>query len=137
MLDAPLYYGWTKRADGGEVTRVIDIENEVKPLVEKCMAIGAKFVLVKCGVKGMYWGNADKSGFEKSYKPEKVLCTTGAGDTSIAAFLAAMLEGAEYEECVKLAAAQGACCVESYDAIGGLRQLSELKEKIGKGWPKA
>ena len=79
---------------------------------------------------------ANKEGFEKSFKPEAVISGTGAGDTSIAAFLVSMLDGEKFENSVKLAAATGACCVAAYDALGGLKSLSELKAKIASGWEK-
>ena len=37
---------------------------------------------------------------------------------------------------MRLAAAQGACCVEAYDALGGLRTMEELEKRIGGGWEK-
>ena len=79
---------------------------------------------------------ADQSIFESSYVPEKILSGTGAGDTSIAAFLTAMLQGEDPQMCLHLAAATGACCVAAYDALSGLKPLDELKEKIKKGWAK-
>lgn len=156
MLDRELYDTWQERAAGGDITSVIDIEKEVAPLAEKTLALGAKAVLIKCGAPGMYWKTAgtealykigtrielnvsewaDKGGFEKSFKPRQVLSGTGAGDTSIAAFLTTMLEGCTPEECVQLASATGACCVEAYDALGGLVPLNELRKKIANGWKK-
>ena len=59
---------------------------------------------------------------------------TGAGDTCIAAFLKKMADGEELEECLRMAAAAGACCVASYDAIGGLRTMEEMERKINNGW---
>ena len=121
-----------------------------------CMDMGCRVLLLKCGALGMYYrtGNeellselperpdldtkawADKEGFERSYKPEIVLSGTGAGDTSIAAFLAAMLEGDEPLECIRLATATGASCVSAYDALSGLKPLNELRAKISSGWEK-
>ena len=79
---------------------------------------------------------ADREIFEKSYIPERVLSGTGAGDTSIAAFLTAMLEGYEPENCLHIAAAAGASCVAEYDALSGLKTLEELERKIQQGWKK-
>ena len=79
---------------------------------------------------------ADIALFEKSYQPERVLFATGAGDTSIAAFLTSMLSGKTPERCVQLAAATGACCVAAYDALSGLKSLEELEWKIDDGWEK-
>ena len=79
---------------------------------------------------------ADKEGFEKSYVPERILSGTGAGDTSIAAFLTAMLEGYPLEKTLQLSAAPGASCVAAYDALSGLQTFEELEQKINAGWNK-
>ena len=44
--------------------------------------------------------------------------------------------GHKPEDCVKYAAATGACCVEAYDALGGLKSFEELDKKIEAGWQK-
>lgn len=156
MLDRRRFTEWQKRADGKDVTEVIDWENDVRPLANICMQYGAKVLLLKCGASGMYYRTAGedtikelekitglrtadwagREGFEKSYVPEKVLSGTGAGDTSIAAFLTAMSEGDSLTDCMHLAAAAGASCVEAYDALSGLKPLEELRKKIAAGWRK-
>lgn len=88
----------------------------------------------RTGIDVMQWAN--RQGFEHAYVPEKVLSGTGAGDTSIAAFLTAMLEGDSPENCMHLAAAAGASCVAAYDALSGIRPLAELRAKIASGWKK-
>lgn len=156
MLDRERYEEWIKRADGADITGILSIENDVKPLADELLQMGAKVLLIKCGAPGLYYRTADaavlsqvgakceldtqawsdKEGFEKSYQPSKVLSGTGAGDTSIAAFLTAMLMNYSIEHCMQLAAATGASCVESYDALGGLKTFAELEAKIEKGWAK-
>ena len=79
---------------------------------------------------------AEKEGFEASYVPDRILSGTGAGDTSIAAFLACVLNGETLETAMQLATATGACCVTAYDALSGLKPLDELKAKIRTGWKK-
>lgn len=157
MLDRERYEAWLRRADGKDITSILSIDKDVKPLADKLMDMGAKVVLIKCGAPGMYYRTGDKDrlsgigsnlhmdleswidkeGFEESYKPEKVVSGTGAGDTSIAAFLTAILNGGyTFEKCLQLAAATGACCVSSYDALSGLKPFAELEEKINNGWEK-
>ena len=63
-----------------------------------------------------FTGWNDISYFEDSYVPDCILSGTGAGDTSIAAFIKAMLDGCGPLECIRLAAATGASCVTAYDA---------------------
>ena len=157
MLEPDRFEEWQNRARGKDIIEVIDIEQDVKPLARKCMEYGAKVLVIKCGVSGMYYCTANnihlfgkignkveldismwegKEGFEKSYVPDKVLSGTGAGDTSIAAFLTAMLQGDSLEDCMHLAAATGASCVATYDALSGLVPLDELRKKIAAGWEK-
>lgn len=156
MLDKERFYEWKKRAAGKDVTQIIDIEKDVKPLAEQCMRYGPKVLLIKCGAQGLYYQTtnyilfkdiaeklefnvelwADKQGFEKSYVPDRILSGTGAGDTSIAAFLKAVMDGYSLEKSVQLAAATGASCVETYDALGGLKSFEELEAKIEAGWKK-
>lgn len=79
---------------------------------------------------------AGREGFEKSFKPAKVLSGTGAGDTTIAAFLTSVLCGYGLHKSIQLAAAEGASCVEDYGALGGIKPLEILEEKINRGWEK-
>lgn len=155
FLDRERYNEWLKRAAGKDMCMVIR-EEDIKPLADTLMSWGAKVVLLKCGAPGLYYRTADeetlapleqslgldakdwanREGFEKSFKPSVVRSGTGAGDTTIAAFLTAMLEGEDFATTVALAAAEGACCVEDYGALGGIKTLPELKEKIAAGWEK-
>lgn len=156
MLDKERFQEWQERAAGRDVTEILDIEKDVKPLADECMEMGIKVLLLKCGVPGMYFRSASKEVlsqitdrleldvdawagkeyFEKSYVPEKVLSGTGAGDTSIAAFLTAMTDGYTPEDALHLAAGTGASCVAAYDALSGLKSFEELKKKIDAGWKK-
>ena len=156
MIDRERFVEWQKRAGGRDLTEVLDIATDVVPLADKCMEYGAKVLVIKCGAAGMYYRTAgaeqmrmiggrtgidvmqwaNRQGFEHAYVPEKVLSGTGAGDTSIAAFLTAMLEGDSPENCMHLAAAAGASCVAAYDALSGIRPLAELRAKIASGWKK-
>ncbi len=155
MLDPIRYENWIRRANGRDVTEILTPE-EVAPLGEQCLQLGAKVVLIKCGSLGLYYRSAAElgmmplceklslnpadwagvCGFEKSFKPDAVRSGTGAGDTSIAAFLTAVLEGESLHSAVELAAAAGACCVSAYDALSGLEQLDVLKSRIAQGWEK-
>ena len=154
MLDKEKYGRLISQAAGRDITEILDMENDVVPIGRELLAFGAGIVLLKCGTAGMYlvtagkkrleklcvklgvslaaW--ADHSVFEPCFKPDRICSGTGAGDTSIAAFLMAALSGEDVAMSVKLAAAEGASCVEAYDALSGLRTMEELKEKIANGW---
>ena len=46
------------------------------------------------------------------------------------------MSGFGFGDCLHLAAAAGASCVEGVDALGGLKPLPELKRRIDAGWAK-
>ena len=149
-------YERIRAACPGDITEVLSAEDDVFPLARRCIDLGAKIVLMKCGAPGLGYMSAGKErvctisprlgldpqtwadleGFERSYLPEKILSGTGAGDTCIAAFLTAMLEGCSPQKCIQYAAATGACCVQAYDALSGLLPFEQLEAKIAAGWEK-
>ncbi len=63
--------------------------------------------------------------------------TTGAGDATIAGFVAALLRQLEPEDVLTIATAVGACCVEEADATSGIRTWEETLARIHAGWPRA
>lgn len=152
MLDRERYDALS--AKGGDMAEGLDMEKDVKPLAAKCLELGCRTVLIKCGTSGMYFRTADRQtmaqvgsrleldariwasreGIQPCFRADQVLSGTGAGDTSIAAFLMAAAEGKSPEQCVALAAAEGACAVTAYDALSGLKPLDVLEARIASGW---
>ena len=139
---------------GGDMTDRLDLEAEALPLADRLLSMGCRIVMIKCGTSGMLLRTAgretvsdvgsrlemdadawcDQLVFQPCFRADIVRSGTGAGDTSIAAFLAAVLNGREPSACIALASAEGACCVTAYDALSGLKPLDELEERIRKGW---
>ena len=156
-LDRKRYYELLELAGGRDMTEVISIKKDVAPLGKKLLDMGSKIILIKSGASGFYYRTAsqkhfselqetsgidfstfaDREGFEKSYVPDAVISGTGAGDTTIAAFLTALVQGYPFEKCLQLAAATGACCVAAPDALSGLKTFEELENKIKSGWKKS
>ncbi|MCI2061196.1 MAG: carbohydrate kinase family protein [Eubacteriaceae bacterium] len=111
--------------------------------------LGASNILIKCGSDGMYFENAGEavirsiedrleistgsmdswigvSGSAPAKKAQKEVSGLGAGDTSIAAYLSAMLRGYDFRDCIDLALTEGALCVTAEDAVSGLLPFEEL-----------
>lgn len=112
--------------------------------------LGAKIAVIKCGTKGFYVKTAsegqiasmkalkldsgefaDQEIFSKIFKAEKVVSTTGAGDTSIAGFLAGLVRGYSLKKTIETATGSGAMCVTQYGAVEGVPTLEKLDELIG------
>lgn len=157
MMNREKHQEWMKKAEGKNIEDVVTIEQDVRPMADELISWGAKVLLIKCGAPGMYYRAADPErvkeicdklslkaeewsnleGFEHSFVPKRVCSATGAGDTSIGAFLTSVLNGCGMKECVCMATAAGASCVEAYDALGGLTSLEKMKERIASGWKKS
>jgi len=141
-------------SDSRDMTDGLDPETEALPLAERLLSMGCRIVMIKCGTSGILLRSAgreavsgvgsrlelnadkwcDQRVLQPCFKADIVRSGTGAGDTSIAAFLAAVLSGREPAACAALASAEGACCVTAYDALSGLKPLEELEERIRRGW---
>ena len=146
MLDRPL---WAELTACGDVTALLT-EEQLARFAEELIAMGVGCVVIKCGERGMLYRSSDanrmrsiceraglrigdwteQAGFQSAFQASRLCSATGAGDVSIAAFLTAMLEGRALTDCIRLAAAAGAACVESYDALGALTSLDELETRF-------
>jgi len=119
-------------------------------LARQLINYGANVVAIKLGDQGLYLRThqTEKSNLPNIINPKEwnyrqllspcfateVKGTTGTGDTTIAGFLAQLLNGEEPEKVITLATAVGACCVEAVDATGGIRPLPEVVKRITSGW---
>ena len=61
-----------------------------------------------------------------------VISTKGAGDSTIAGFLAGILEGFTPEKAIECAVTVGACCVENEDATKGITSWQQITERMNK-----
>ena len=94
---------------------------------------GAKIAGLKMGAKGLLVRWPDRVRHAPCFQVH-VAGTTGAGDATIAGFLAGILRGLPAEKTMLLAAAVGACCCEAPDATSGIRSWDETWNRIQSGW---
>ncbi len=117
---------------------------------------GVKVVGIKCGRRGFYVRTAGEDKllsldsihpgiaknwtsrelWEPTYHVDKVACAVGAGDSTVAGFLAACLRGEKIESALKYACAVGAQSVQVLDAVNGIGSWEETTGKIKSGWVK-
>jgi len=119
------------------------------------LAMGPAVVGLKLGPMGLYLRTAGKTAWAKFGRAQsdvqdrwmgrelwspcfqvKVVGTTGAGDATIAGFLAALLHACTPEEAVTMACAVGGCNVEAADALGGIRSWEDTRSRLKTGWPR-
>lgn len=110
---------------------------------EELLAMGTRIVVLKLGEQGLYLRTGDDVGPGNwSHVERRQRCyavdvagTTGAGDCTIAGFLAAYVEGRDPAECLQTAVAVGACSVEHADSTSGVPPLETVRSRIAAGWP--
>ena len=153
MLDREEYN--RLKALDDDILKNIEIDY-IASIGARIIEMGAKIVVLKCGTLGYYvktsgaeslqkmgrgkpadvseW--ADKELFSGIYKVEDVKTATGAGDTSIAGFLASLLNGFTVERAISVACAVGAICVTGYGATDAIVHMDKVTEKMDAGWEK-
>ncbi|MDD3118514.1 MAG: carbohydrate kinase family protein [Victivallales bacterium] len=127
---------------------------ELRELSGELLEMGAAVVVIKLGSQGIYvrtTAAAPRLAAVAALAPEQhanwfqreLLCpcfqaevkgATGAGDCTIAGFLAGMLQQFPLEQTARLACAVGSCNVEQPDAISGLLPLDATLQRLAQGW---
>ncbi|HEY9593314.1 MAG TPA: carbohydrate kinase family protein, partial [Spirochaetia bacterium] len=132
---------------GDAVIRAVTF-GELRAMADAALALGPKAILIKIGDRGAYLrtsagGVSGLRGWESRelYTPvfsvPDVAGTTGAGDSTIAGFLASVTRGLAPEEALTMAVAVGGCCVEAPDATSGIRPWEKTVERVRSGWKRA
>jgi sugar/nucleoside kinase (ribokinase family) len=76
----------------------------------------------------------DREVVSPCFRARRVAGTTGAGDCTIAGFLAALLRGEGPVQAATSATAVGAASVEAPDATSGVPPWPELAARVRAGW---
>ena len=107
-------------APGLDVLKLVTGIDDVEEAVKKCFENpNLEILMLKMGSKGSRIYTRDGQVVEQGlYKVESV-DPTGAGDTSLGAFLCALLEGKDMKECAEIAAAAGALNVAAFGPMEG------------------
>jgi len=138
---------------GETIAQEVPQLKDLRRISQQLLDYGAGIVVLKLGEYGLYLRSS--SDFEKLASLEQLnqnpknwlnieqtqpcfevnpIGTTGAGDSTIAGFLAAFSRGLDPKTCLLMASGVGACNVEAIDALSGLRSWDETYDRIEKGW---
>ncbi len=124
-------------------------------LADKLLSLGAKMTTLKSGRRGCYMKTRGEKEFAsmgaarprdpknwsnrelwcQAYYTEHIASATGSGDSSIAGFLTAFLNGETIEMALKYAMCLGWQNVQVLDAVSGIRPLKEATEFISQKKP--
>lgn len=114
-----------------EAKRIAEKETP-EEIADVLLSRGVKNVVIKLGKEGSFLKKSnDKEGkFFPSFKIEKGVDSTGAGDSFCSGFIAAYARGMEAEECMPIANASGALCVMEKGATSGTKSFEHTLEFI-------
>lgn len=107
-------------------------EKELAKISERFLNAGAGAVIIKCGGDGCFV----REGLEGDgvmipiFKTERVVDTTGAGDSFCSGFLTALAKGNSIYDSAVFGNAVGACCVAAQGATMGTLTYDETLEFI-------
>jgi sugar/nucleoside kinase (ribokinase family) len=151
MLRRPAYEALRSR-HGADLLQGIT-PDLLADVADELLALGARIVGLKLGERGFYLRTAGRSALaglgraapadpaawadQELWAPcfrVEVVGTTGAGDATIAGFLAGLLRGLGPAEALTAAVAVGACNVEAADALSGVRPWDETLRRVAAGW---
>ena len=152
MFDRGKYDELVQQAGGGNPVAVAD-GRLLDDMAARLLDLGAGIVVLKLGDQGTYlrtdenvcrlaecasWAEMDWQRWQNRQLlapcfDVEVAGTTGAGDCTIAGFLAGLLHGLSPEETLRCAVGVGACNVQSPDATSGIPSWSEVQERLA-GW---
>lgn len=124
-------------------------------LSAQLIELGAKVVGIKLGERGLFLRTAGRAALQTLGRAQpadlaswadralwspcfevNVVGATGAGDSTIAGFLCALLRGLPAEDALNMAVAVGACNVEAADALSGVRTWEDTLRRAQAGWRK-
>jgi sugar/nucleoside kinase (ribokinase family) len=151
MLDRDAY----GRLEGGAAeTDVVDLAS-LRRLGDQLLGMGTAVAAIKLGEQGLYVRTSasrsrvqafcdrlsldpgewcDREVVSPCFRARRVAGTTGAGDCTIAGFLAALLRGEGPAQAATSATAVGASSVEAPDATSGVPPWPELAARVRAGW---
>lgn len=117
--------------------------DELAAVADRLLGMGCAVAGIKLGADGLYLRSSSDSfriraaGLDAAWVGREVLAptfvvdvrgTTGAGDTTIAGLLSAVVRGGGPEAACDIATATGAFCVGAPDAISGIPRLKRVRE---------
>jgi sugar/nucleoside kinase (ribokinase family) len=117
----------------------------LRDVAGRLIDLGSRVIVLKLGDRGLYLRTAKHTGLGRAWDDVElhqpcfevtVVGTTGAGDCTIAGFLAAVLKGLGPEGAMTAATAAGAANVEAPDATSGVPTWEALQARMAAGWPR-
>lgn len=153
MIDRPQFEQLPHNGENNQNAIVADMDI-VRDVAQRLLDLGVAVVVLKLGEQGLYLRttsnrdrltrtgrclalNTNDWAGRELYAPcfqVDIAGTTGAGDSTIAGFLAALARDMGPEDTIISAVGVGAFCVEQHDAASGIPSWKQMRERVQAGW---
>jgi sugar/nucleoside kinase (ribokinase family) len=152
MLRRETYDEFGRAVHGASILPLITPQL-LSDLSQELLMLGVKIAGLKLGDRGFYLRTAGQPAIEtlgraRPFNPVawanqelwapcfrvNVVGTNGAGDSTIAGFLSALLRDMSPQAALTAAVAVGACNVEAADTLSGIRPWNETLCRVASGW---
>jgi sugar/nucleoside kinase (ribokinase family) len=110
-----------------EEAQILSGKKQASEIAEAFLGYGINTVILKLGSEGCHTRTLGDEFTVPAFKVEKVVDTLGAGDSFVAGFLAATVNGWNLSKACRFANAVGAACV-SAKGSSGIKSIQEIIE---------
>ncbi|MGN0256027.1 MAG: carbohydrate kinase family protein [Chordicoccus sp.] len=115
--------------EAAQITGTRDLQ-KIKIILSR---FGIKILGIKLGTQGSFVTDFANDFMIPAYVPDKVVSTTGAGDTYVAGFMTGLAEGMSMREAATFASAAASFTVEVPGASGGVKSLDQVMDRVRNG----
>ena len=112
----------------------INTPEDLDAASDKLISRGIERVFISMGAKGVYYSDKKDKGIISPCKNVKVVNTTGAGDTFVAALVWAYINNYDIEYAAKAGVAAASICVESKDTVSQEISSEKIENIIKDEW---
>lgn len=116
--------------------KILTGRTEPEDMVKAFRECGSPGILgIKLGGDGCLLDDGSRRVRVPAFPVERVVDTTGAGDSFLAGIITACLHGMNLEQMARFANAVGSCCVQALGASSGIRSFQETMRILESGQP--
>ncbi|MCH4038518.1 MAG: PfkB family carbohydrate kinase [Lachnospiraceae bacterium] len=115
--------------EAAQITGTRDLQ-KIKIILSR---FGIKMLGIKLGTQGSFVTDFANDYMIPAYVPDKIVSTTGAGDTYVAGFMTGLAEGMSMREAATFASAAASFTVEVPGASGGVTSVDQVMDRVRNG----
>jgi sugar/nucleoside kinase (ribokinase family) len=110
----------------------LSLDSHPEEIAFNLLSRGCRNVILKLGEQGCYFSNGQESFYCEPFAVEKIVDTTGAGDTFVAGFVFGLASGWDVSSSIQFAQAGAAICIGRQGACAVVKGSDEIFDFLEK-----